>query len=219
MEFATTEEAHDHLVEMAQDGLSHTIIGWIDDSGEFQLGGFPAEAVPEGPPPDAGATPGEGGEGGGPSPAEPEDRPDQDSMGVLRRDRKKSSARNARPAGTPNPAPTTRAPNNTIVTLTGWNIVLPASAWGLFGFDQALPLVDEEGKPYPWTPKGFSDWLWDVVRDWHERMMPAMLERMYPDLDRRAATQAARRLLDRFLAMDEAAVREIDQAMRRAKGA
>ena len=220
--FGSVQAAHEHLVEMLRDGQAHTIIGWQDPQEEFHIGGFPDEAVPdaaEAPDPDGAGWDGGPGEGEGGSPDG--DRParkenlETESMGLLNKKRRKASGATKRSTvgDTPNPAPAGRVPNNTVVSLTGWNIVLPAPAWGLFGFDQAVPLLDEEGAPYPWTPAGFSNWLWDVVRDWHERMMPSMLQAMY-GMDLPEATRAARKLLDRFLAMDPVAAAEMDRVMK-----
>ena len=82
--------------------------------------------------------------------------------------------------------------SNMIFTLTGWHMLIPASAIGLFAFGNQL-VTRDDGTEYAWTPEGFGDYVWDVFRHWHEERMPTFLGLTY-GVEGRDAQIAAKRV-------------------------
>lgn len=122
-------------------------------------------------------------DGGGESPTAP---PMDAGQAVPRRpsykkkppDPKKPPEKGGKPSGTMDPKKPKGFQSNMIFTLTGWHMLIPASAIGLFAFGNQI-VTRDDGSEYAWTPEGFGDYVWDVFRHWHEERMPTFLGLTY----------------------------------------
>jgi hypothetical protein len=99
-------------------------------------------------------------------------------------------------AGTFDPKKPKGFQSNMVFTLTGWHILIPASAMGLFALGTQT-VRRNDGTKYAWDPDGFGDYVWDVFRQWHEERMPQILGLAY-SVEGREAVIAAKKILDRI---------------------
>lgn len=103
--------------------------------------------------------------------------------------------------------------SNMIFTLTGWHILIPASAMGLFALGTQT-VRRNDGTKYAWDPDGFGDYVWDVFRQWHEERMPQILGLAY-SVEGREAVIAAKKILDRIDHMTDAQAEDLLQNVQR----
>jgi hypothetical protein len=104
------------------------------------------------------------------------------------------------------PSQPAREATNLRVRLEGWDVAVPAAAFGLFSLFRDGGACDDDGKPYGWDPDGFSSWLWDVVRHAAEKMLP----RLYAGHDPRTQMGVVR-LVRSVSGMTDSEIQQIAQ--------
>lgn len=164
-----------HLAAARRAGTPHTMRGLVDtDTGELLLRGLNIQGARS-----AGyvkgkqaaegedAPPAKGGGGNGGGGGRPSARP-------VIRDVTEEQAVRALKTEPPRELVRPQQVNNVRGVLETWTIVVPAPAFALFAMGREV-IHRADGTPYPMTPDGFQEYLWDAFRTWHEDHMPFLL--------------------------------------------
>lgn len=217
-------KASAHVKETKETGSPHKIAGLMDtETGELIVEGLDffranemwqahkdtmAEAAmetgdsksgdvtePEDPPPES-----------APSAPEPRSRPDPTPATPMmgrRVPEKPRTTGGGKAGGTIDPQKPKNQMSNMMVTLTGWHMLLGPDMFPLFSLGTQV-VTREDGRVYEFTPEGISDYLNDVIRDWHRERMPVLLGVAYGlDPEAKETQRASQRMWERIERMTQ----------------